>query len=60
MLLWLTHWARDSFGILEGIASGDVAPSSSVILVYRGLGRPWQCIMAVWILFIRPRAFPPP
>ena len=49
-----------SFGILEGIASGDVALSPSVILVCRGQGRPRQYILAIWIPFVRPRAFLPP
>ena len=49
-----------SFGILEGIASGDVALSPSVILVCRGQGRPRQYILVVWIPFVRPRAFLPP
>ena len=46
-----------SFGILEGTASSDVAPSPSVILVYRGQGCPRQYILAVWIPFVRSRAF---
>ena len=49
-----------SFGMLEGTASSDMALSPSVILVYRGQGRPRQYILAVWIPFIRPRAFLPP
>ena len=49
-----------SFGILEGTASGDVAPSPSVILVCRGQGRPLLYILAVWIPFVRPRALHPP
>ena len=49
-----------SFGMLEGTASGDVVLSSSVILVCRGQGRPRQYILAVWIPFVRPRAFLPP
>ena len=49
-----------SFGMLEGIASGDVALSLSVILVYRGQGRPQQYILTVWIPFVRLRAFLPP
>ena len=48
-----------SFGMLEGTASGDVALSSFVILVYRGQGRPRQYILAVWIPFVRPQAFLP-
>ena len=51
---------RISFGILEGIASGDVAPSPSVILVCQGQGRPRQYTLVVWIPFIRPRALLPP
>ena len=39
----------NSFGMLEGIASGDVALSSSVILVCQGQGHPQQYILAVWI-----------
>ena len=46
-----------SFGILEGTASGDVAPSPFVILVCRGQSRPRQYILAVWIPFVRSRAF---
>ena len=49
-----------SFGMLEGTASGSVALSLSVILVCRGQGRPRQYILAVWIPFVRPRAFLPP
>ena len=49
-----------SFGMLEGTASGDVALSPSVILVYRGQGRPRQYILAVWIPFVRFQAFLPP
>ena len=45
-----------SFGILKGTASGDMAPSSPVILACRGQGRPRQHILAVWIPFIRLRA----
>ena len=45
-----------SFGILKGIALGDVTPSSLVILAYLGQGRPRQYILAAWIPFIRPRA----
>ena len=45
-----------SFGILKGTVSGDVAPSSSAILVCRGQGRPRQYILGVWIPFIRLRA----
>ena len=48
-----------SFGILKGIASGDVAPSSPVILACRGQGRPRRYILAVWIPFIRHRALLP-
>ena len=48
-----------SFRMLERTASGGMALSPSVILVYRGQGRP-QYILAVWIPFIRPRAFLPP
>ena len=36
-----------SFGMLEGTASGDVALSPSVILVYQGQGHPRQYILAV-------------
>ena len=57
MLLWLTHWARNFLWDAQGTASGDVVPSPSMILVCRGQGRPWQYILAVWIPFIRPRAF---
>ena len=46
--------------MLEGIASGDVAFSPSVILVCRGQGRPQQYILAVWISFVRPWPFLPP
>ena len=46
--------------MLEGTASGDVALSPSVILVYRGQGRPRQYILAVWIPFVRFQAFLPP
>ena len=49
-----------SFGIFRGIASGDVAPSSLVILAYRGQGRPRQYILAVWIPFVLPQALLPP
>ena len=49
-----------SFGILQGTASGDMAPSPFVILVCRGQGRPWQYILVVWIPFIRPRTLLPP
>ena len=49
-----------SFGMLEETASGGVALSPSVILVCRGQGRPRQYILAVWIPFVRPRAFLPP
>ena len=49
-----------SFGILKGIASGDVAPSSLVILACREQGRPRQYILTAWIPFIRPRALLPP
>ena len=49
-----------SFGILEGIASGDVVLSPPMILVCRGQGRPRQYILAIWIPFVRPRAFLPP
>ena len=45
-----------SFGILKGTASGNIAPSSPVILAYRGQGRPSQYILAVWIHFIHLRA----
>ena len=45
------------FGMLEGTASSDVALSLSVILVCRGQGRHMQYIPAVWIPFVRPRAF---
>ena len=48
-----------SFGILEGIASGDMALSPSMILVCRGQGRPRQYILVVWIPFVRPQAFLP-
>ena len=34
--------------------------SPSVILVCRGQGHPRQYILAVWIPFVRPRAFLPP
>ena len=51
---------RTSFGMLEGTASGNVALSPSVILVCQGQGRPRQYILAVWIPFVRPRAFLPP
>ena len=47
---------RISLAILKGIASGDVAPSSPMILACRGQSRPQQYILAVWIPFIRPRA----
>ena len=43
---WLVG-LRNSFGMLEGIASGDVALSSSVILVRQGQGRSQQYILAV-------------
>ena len=56
---WRTR-LETSFGMLEGTASGSVALSLSVILVYRGQGRPRQYILAVWIPFVRPRAFLPP
>ena len=46
--------------MLEGTASGDVALSPSVILVYQEQGRLRQYILAVWIPFVRPRAFLPP
>ena len=46
--------------MLEGIASGNVALSPSVILVCRGQGRPQPYILAVWIPFIRPQTFLPP
>ena len=46
-----------SFEMLEGTTSGGVALSPSVILVCRGQGRPRQYLLAIWILFIRPRAF---
>ena len=46
--------------MLEETAFGNMALSPSVILVYRGQGRPRQYILAVWILFIRPQAFLPP
>ena len=49
-----------SFGMLEGTASGGVALSPSVILVYQGQGRPQQFILAVWIPFVRPQTFLPP
>ena len=49
-----------SFGILKGIASGDVVPSSLVILACRGQGCPRQYILAVQIPFICPRALRPP
>ena len=49
-----------SFAILEGIASGDVAPFSPVILACRGQGRSRQYNLAVQILFIRPRSLLPP
>ena len=49
-----------SFGMLEGTASGDVALSPSMILVCQGQGRSRQYILAVWIPFVRPRAFLPP
>ena len=49
-----------SFAILKGIASGDVAPSSPMILACRGQSRPRQYILAVWIPFIRLRALLPP
>ena len=51
---------RISFAILKGIASGDVAPSSPMILVCQGQGRPWQYILAVWIPFICLWALFPP
>ena len=44
-----------SFAILEGIASGDVAHFSPVILACRGQGRSWQYNLAVQIPFIRSR-----
>ena len=46
-----------SFEMLEEIASGGMALSPSMILVCRGQGHPWQYILAVWILFVRPRTF---
>ena len=49
-----------SFGMLEGTAFGNMALSPSVILVCRGQGRPRQYILAVWIPFVRHRAFLPP
>ena len=49
-----------SFGMLEGTTSGNMAFSPSVILVCRGQGRPRQYILAVWIPFVRTRAFLPP
>ena len=49
-----------SFGMLEKTAFGGVALSPYVILVCREQGRPRQYILAVWILFIRPRTFLPP
>ena len=49
-----------SFGMLEEIASGSVALSPFVISVCRGQGCPRQYILAVWILFVRPRTFLPP
>ena len=48
-----------SFGMLEGIAFGDVALSPFVILVYREQGRPQQYIVAVWIPFVHPWIFFP-
>ena len=51
---------RISFRIFRGIASGDVAPSSPVILACRGQGRPRKYILAVWIPFVRPQASLPP
>ena len=56
---WPTR-LETSFGMLEGIASNGVALSPSVVLVYRGQGRPRQYILTVWIPFVRPRAFLPP
>ena len=53
---WPTR-LETSFGMLEGIASSGVALSPSVILVCREQGRSWQYILAVWIPFVRPRAF---
>ena len=46
--------------MLEGTASGGVALSASVILVYRGQGRPRQYILTVWIPIVRPWVFLPP
>ena len=51
---------RTSFGMLEGIASGDVALFPSVILVCRVQGCPRQYILADWIPFVRHWAFLPP
>ena len=53
---WPTK-VETSFGMLEGTASDGVALSPSVVLVYRGQGRPRQYILAVWIPFVRPRHF---
>ena len=46
-----------SFGMLEETASGGVVLSLSVILICRGQSCPRQYILAVWILFVRPRTF---
>ena len=46
--------------MLEETASGSVALSPFVISVCRGQGCPRQYILAVWILFVRPRTFLPP
>ena len=57
--LWLV-WLGISLVILEWMSSGDVAAFSPMILACRGQGHPRQYILAVWIPFIRPRAFLPP
>ena len=46
-----------SFGMLEGTAFGNVALSLSLIVVCQGQDRPQQYILAVWVPFVRPRAF---
>ena len=51
---------RTSFGVLEDTATGGMALSPSVILVCRGQDHPRQYILAIWILFVRPRTFLPP